>query len=154
MSLSEIVSRVVAETQDASGSIVTRTAVEIGKPLVRGDDEAVDQCISEALAIRIKAVAQREGKKSEKLDPKQPELFGLRPRHALDIEGRVLKATHALNRIEFERIRQIRRSGSGHAGSRSARPGAEATAVSAATASPSIATERLPSIAWSRSSSS
>lgn len=109
MSLSDIVSKVVAETQDASGSIVTRDAVEIGKPLVREDEEAVDQCISEALAIRIKAAAQRENKKSEKRDPRQPELFGLRPRHALDIEGRILKSTHALTRIEFERIRQIRR---------------------------------------------
>lgn len=107
--LTDIVSEVISETKDAEGSINTSQAVTLGVPMVRKDDKAVDQCISEALAIRIKAVATRERKKSNTGSRDQLSFFDLRPRHALDIEGRILKSTHALTRLEFERIRQIRR---------------------------------------------
>jgi hypothetical protein len=110
MSLSDIVLQVIDETKDADGSIPTQKAVTLGLPLVKRDGEAVDQCIKEALSIRIKNVATRERNKEKGSAPSDMEdLFGLRPRHALDIEGRVLKATHALTRLDFERIRQIRR---------------------------------------------
>jgi len=107
--LTDIVSEVIASTQDAEGSINTGVAVTKGVPLVKADAEAVDQCISEALAKRIKDAATRARKAAEDAPDAQPDLFDLRPRHALDIEGRTLKSTHALSRLEFERIRQIRR---------------------------------------------
>lgn len=107
--LNDIVSEVIVATQDSDGSIPTQRAVMLGVPLVKKDDEAVDQCIAEALAIRIKNVATRERNKTGSGPADHEDLFGLRPRHALDVDGRVLKATHALTRIEFERIRQIRR---------------------------------------------
>ena len=109
MSLSDIVSKVIADTQDDDGSVNTHAAVTMGVPLVKEDEEAVDQCISEALAVRIKSKATREERNSRERPDGHADLFGLRGRHALDIEGRVLKATHALTRLEFERIRQIRR---------------------------------------------
>ena len=87
MSLADIVSRVIDATQDHDGSVNTHAAVVMGVPLVKADDEAVDQCISEALAVRIKSKATREEKKSRERPGDHPDLFGLRPRHALDIEG-------------------------------------------------------------------
>lgn len=107
--LTDIVSQVVASAQDAEGSIDSHAAVTMGVPLVKADDEAVDQCISEALAKRIKDAATRVSKAANDAPDSQSDLFELRPRHALDIEGRTLKSTRALSRLEFERIRQIRR---------------------------------------------
>jgi hypothetical protein len=109
MALSDIVSQVISDTKDSNGSVRTHDAVERGVPLVKEDDEAVDQCISEALSIRIKNVALNERKKDKTRISGPDDLFGLRGRHALDTDGRMLKATHALTRLEFERIRQIRR---------------------------------------------
>lgn len=109
MPLSDIVSKAIDETKDGDGSIRTHEAVKVGFPLVKGDDEAVDQCISEALAERIKKAAQNEKNLDKARISGPDDLFGLRTRHALDTDGRMLKATHALTRLEFERIRQIRR---------------------------------------------
>lgn len=110
-SLAEIVGRVVDACQTPDGSIVTADAVTMALPLVKEDAEACDTLLCEALSKRIKDAATRARAAAMDADGRQPSFWGdkLRPRYALDIEGRSLKNTNSLTRLEFERIRQIRR---------------------------------------------
>lgn len=108
--LTDIVSEVIAASQDSEGSLNDRhRAISLGVPLVKEDAEAVDQCIAEALGKRIKDAMTRAPSVAASAPDRQVNLFDLRPAHALDTEGRVIKTTRALSRLEFERIRQIRR---------------------------------------------
>lgn len=109
MSLADIVQEAIAATE-RDKQIVTHAAVEYAFPIVRDDDEATDQCVREALSKRIKDAATRRDRGSRDNDgDRQPLLFDLRPRHALDTDGRILKNTRAMTRIEFSRVREIRR---------------------------------------------
>jgi hypothetical protein len=109
MSLADIVSDAIAATERNS-TIVTHAAVEYAFPIVRNDDEATDQCIREALGKRIKDVATRRDRKPPGSDSEtEPLLFDLRPRHALDTDGRTIKTTRAMTQLEFTRVREIRR---------------------------------------------
>jgi len=109
MSLADIAQKAIGATELNEQSI-THAADEYALRIVRSDDEATDQCIREALSKRIKDTATRRDRGGGGSDKdRQALLFDLRPRHALDTEGRVLKDTRAMIRIEFNRVREIRR---------------------------------------------
>lgn len=108
MSLADIVQEAIAATEK-NEQINTHAAVEHAFPIVRDDDEATDQCVRETLARRIKDVATRREGQSRNKEDHQPVLFDLRPRHALDTDGRIIKNTRAMTRMEFSRVRDIRR---------------------------------------------
>ena len=109
MSLSDIVGRVI-DLCDIGGEIDMHKAVQTAFPLVLADAEARDQVIMEGLARRIKEVATRLRRKGRDGADDQPSFFGdrLRRRYALDLDGRVVKDTDSMTRLEFERLISIR----------------------------------------------
>jgi len=108
MSLSNIIGRVL-ELCPANGAIDVHEAVQTAMPLVMADDEAMRQLLTEALGKRIKDAATSQMRRAADVGV-QPSFFGnlMRQAYALDIEGRQIKETSYLTRIEFERIIVIR----------------------------------------------
>lgn len=108
MSLNDIVGRVI-ELCDRNGAIDTHKAVQTAFPLVIADDEATEQLVREGLAKRIKDAATKMNRQSEQA-ASQASFFGdkLRRRYALDTDGRVIKETEYMQRLEFERLIAIR----------------------------------------------
>lgn len=108
MSLNDIVGRAI-ELCDLHGAIDTHQAVQTAIPLVMADEEAADQLIREALTKRIKDAATKMTRRAD-LDRRQESFFGnqLRTRYALDLDGRIIKDTEFLSRIEFNRVISIR----------------------------------------------
>jgi len=109
MSLNDIIGHII-ELYDIGNQIETHKAVQAAFPLVLADEEARDQIILEGLSKRIKDMATRAHRKSDDDPDKQTSFFGdrLRQRYALDVDGRVIKDTDAMSRIEFERLIAIR----------------------------------------------
>ncbi len=111
-SISDIVGRVIELCETPAAGIDVHRAIEVGMPLVRNDPDMMDQLAREGLAKRIKDQATRIARQMEGESPDdgdQLDFFGkLRPRYALDTDGRRLKNTRDLTRIEFRRLITIR----------------------------------------------
>ena len=109
--LNDIIGRVIDEC-DAPDGIDTHRAVDIAFPLVIADEEARDQIIREGLWKRIKDQATRALRRLQadgNAQDEQLDLFGqLKRRYALDIDGRRIKNTADLSRLEFRRLIAIR----------------------------------------------
>lgn len=109
--LNDIIGQVI-EACDAPEGIDTHRAVDMAVPMVLADDDARDQIIREGLWKRIKDQATRAMRRmqaDENVQDEQLDLFGkLRRRYALDVDGRRLKNTRDLSRMEFRRLIQIR----------------------------------------------
>ena len=109
--LNDIIGRVIDEC-DAPDGIDTHRAVDMAFPLVAEDDEARDQLIREGLWKRIKDQATRALRKMQSdgnSRDEQLDLFGmLKHRYAIDVDGRKIKNTRDLSRLEFRRLIAIR----------------------------------------------
>ena len=109
--LNDIIGRVIDEC-DAPDGIDTHRAVDMAFPLVAEDDEARDQLIREGLWKRIKDQATRALRKIQSdgnSRDEQLDLFGmLKHRYAIDVDGRKIKNTRDLSRLEFRRLIAVR----------------------------------------------
>jgi hypothetical protein len=107
MALTDIVHRVI-ELCEVDGTVSQTRAVSAGVPLVMADPEAVGECVRETVWRRVGAVTKRVARQLTAA-PNQLEMFpGLRSHYAVDTDGRVLKQTKMLSRLEFERVIDIR----------------------------------------------
>lgn len=110
-SLTDIVGRVIDSCDRPGLGIDLHRAIEMAVPLVMDDPEALGICVRHGLAKDIKDAATRATRSAESSSPdgETLDLFGkLRARYAVDIEGRVLKNTRDLSRLEFQRLIAIR----------------------------------------------
>jgi hypothetical protein len=107
MSLNDIVGRVI-DVCKKDGRIDTHSAIEAGLPLVLQDDDVRDRLIRDALGRAILAASTRISRVSDQT--KQPSFFGdrLRRAYATNLDGRTIKETDSLTRLEFERLISIR----------------------------------------------
>lgn len=109
--LNDIIGRVIEECDKPDG-IDTSRAVELAFPLVVADEEAREQIIREGLWKKIKDQATRALRRLHENGnafDEQLDLFGkLKNRYALDIDGRRLKNTTELSRMELRRLITIR----------------------------------------------
>jgi hypothetical protein len=107
MALTDILHRVM-EICEVNGQLDQGHVTSTGVPLVKADPEAVDECVRETVWRRVGVMTKRLPRLAT-ATPRQAELFpGLRTHYAVDTEGRVLKQTGLLSRLEFERIIGIR----------------------------------------------
>jgi hypothetical protein len=107
MALSSIIGEVLQRFHK-NGRINTDNAIKSAKKLVRKDDEAVEDCIDDAVSRRITNAATRA--KRAKSGQDQPSFFGdeLRQSYAVDTEGREIVDTDFLSRLQFNRLISIR----------------------------------------------
>lgn len=107
MALTDIIHRVI-DLCEVDGLLAQVQAVSAGVPLVMADPEAVEECVRETVWRRVGTLSKRVARQAA-ATPRQAELFpGLRTRYAVDTDGRVLKLTSLLSRLEFERVIDIR----------------------------------------------
>lgn len=106
--LTDICDRLI-ELHDRPGlGIDVHAAVTAGVPLVMADAEAVEGAVKQALHKLIKDRATKQVR-SEGDRRGQLMLFpDLRAAYALDVEGRTVKRTVDLSRLEFERLITVR----------------------------------------------
>lgn len=109
MRFNDIIGKLIQEYDLPGQGIDMEAAASAGVEMVKADDEIADQLIHDAIWKRIKDAATKAKKQAETTDENsQPTLFNVRPRHAIDTEGRVVKRTEDLSRFEWKRIIQIR----------------------------------------------
>lgn len=107
MALTNIIHKVI-EKCEIDGELTQEKAVGAGVPLVMADPDAVDECVRETVWRRVNTMTKRLRHRIMPA-PRQAELFpGLRTHYAVDTDGRVLKQTGLLTRLEFERVISIR----------------------------------------------
>lgn len=106
----EIIGRVVSVFEDAP-TIDQKSALQSAKELILQDEEATDQAVSMAAQKAIKDRATAHERKVSEEDARQLAMIFKRPirnRYAVDTDGRVLKLTSELSRLEWRRIIAIR----------------------------------------------
>ena len=109
MRLNDIIAHLIEEYDRPGQGIDMQAAATAGVEMVKSDDEATSQLIHDAIWKRIKDASTKAKGQAERSDSNdQPTLFNVRPRHAVDTEGRVIKRTEDLSRLEFKRLIQIR----------------------------------------------
>ena len=111
MRLNDVIAHLIEEYERPGAGIDMHAATEAGVRMVKGDDETLESLVREALYKRIKGACTNARRRAETSDAnvRQPALFDLRTRHALDTEGRYIKRTEDLTQIEFRRLIEIRR---------------------------------------------
>ena len=110
MPLNDIVGQAIEATRK-NGRIVLHDAVEFAVPRIKADPEALDRVIRDGLSRQIKTQYTKEIDAVSKEQSGQSSLpfDRVRRAYALDLNGRELKETEHMVRIEWQRIRAIRR---------------------------------------------
>lgn len=108
--LTDILRRAAESVRQADGTVSLANAAAAALPLVKDDAEAVDIALREAVSINIKRMLTREAKTlGFGVHGQIGDLFGVRAAHVLDLEERIVKETDSMSRVEFDRLRSIRR---------------------------------------------
>lgn len=108
--LSEVISRVCSEQEDACGQLDAGRAAQIAFGML--DKSDVEELALEALAARI-SYHQTRAANNARASTGQLSFrgLGLRPAYIVDRVGRIIKRTEALTQIDFTRVITIRREG-------------------------------------------
>jgi hypothetical protein len=119
MALREIIGDLIEEFEPHGSSIQMHEAIKAGRPRVLADPEATITLVDEGLHRRLKQAStsslnvggSRRRRGGE--DPRQTnmfQVFGLKPRYALDDEEKNVKRTDWLSRAEVRKLIEIRKT--------------------------------------------
>jgi hypothetical protein len=118
MALREIIGDLIEEFEPTGSSIRMHEAIKAGRPRVLADREATIMLIDEGIQRHLKNTSTRSlggGRASRRScggdDPRQTnmfQVFGLKPRYALDDEEKNVKRTDWLTRAELRKLIRIR----------------------------------------------
>ena len=108
--LNDAIGRAIELHDHPGQGIEVHSCVKTAWGLLKDDDESVEILCKEAIAKRIKDKVTNASRNAATASSTQLPLFpNLRAAYALDIDGRRLKDTRDLSRMEFKRLIVIRR---------------------------------------------
>jgi hypothetical protein len=119
VALREIIGDLIEEFEDVGSSIKMHAAIKAGRPRVMADPDALVMLVDEGLQRHLKRTATttlgsdgtRMRKSANRDDPRQTNMynvFGLKPRYALDNDDLDVKRTDWLTRAEVRKLREVR----------------------------------------------